>query len=1153
VIWRKATIFVNRVARLKLLTLWWVFETVQSTSWKVRQARFSLRFTILLVPFFLLAIWWSADTKQDRLLSSLAYQTPSLLDTKVKVPTFTESALARGISFEHRQNTVGLSSFIDTFGGGVCVFDVNDDGWMDVFLVGGSGTRRHHGKAAWWANESANRLFINNGVRFVDQTETFDLAESELASIGCAIADLDQDGDQDLVVFGEGGVVGYRREAKKFVRAVLLELANDRIATGVTFLDVDRDNRLDLYITTLVKYQPGKNVLERFSGFAADQQVSFNPGLYDASANVLLINAGDLAFRDETSRYGVANAQGRSLGATASDLNKDGWLDLIVLNDFGTPNSVFINQQGTAFSRSISSSSDGGLLPLALPGSRAAARLNQSWIFSRAEGFHPALLVVQNERWEDNSRQSGLGAAGLIASSSWGVAVADLNLDGSMDVALANGKLEPDEDAPLSAAGQPNWLLLGSTEQQFVVQTISEGNQRYSSRGIVTTDINNDGDIDLLVANNNGRFQLFENTVNDSAENSWISFDLGVLQTDLSSVLLTVRAANGFVVQRHPDFAQGFLSQSDQRIHVALPMGTNAVSVEVVWSDGSMTKVDSVEAGQIYRVAQATGFERQKTTLPISDLDLQDLSDLELIEVAKVAARTRDVELIELLWQTEVPVAQVVLLDGLEPLRDIVSNRVVQLGLAHPSEYVQLAGISFAAKLELDGSIDWLMPLLSGSDTVSCATSRLFVHFFDEEEIAIRRKYLAIKSLLKVADQRGDAAVCAINALAAAEKKRALPLLHNLIANDSNTAIVAAAVRAIGLIRDTVSLPLIRELITRSEDPSVLASASVALVRLGASKEQPSQMSQKSIGLQLRWMAAIADSADAAVIGQVNISQWIRALVPKVNSSTSEAALMMAIAASADREFLAVVKDAKNRDSLGFSRALSALEQQIPLAALNLPAADLNLLLTLEPNAAVTPELLIKLLDAGVSRDLLANRLHTMNRSSLSKTLALLVRRSDVDVKYWMEACSTSRIAPIDLTTARALLSNDSRLLEYDHSIPCLLYGNKADTRRKIANRILIKRREQALAMGDTERNEFRMRLGSFDDFYVMNPLQLEPSLRGAYLLGIGHRKPASAEAKVLFGWASDERSDRLVRLQALSELARLDTVVSQQSLRKIL
>ena len=177
---------------------------------------------------------------------------------------FNDITLRLGINARHHQNSGKLTSLTETLGGGLCVFDVNKDGWQDVLFITGSGTRRHYGQPSWWSVEQTNKLYLNtsSGRQFVDVTEQYGL-DSSSWGMGCVTADLNNDSLPDLIIFGIGANQLYINNGNGFVRKESVAGFNEDIwTTGALVEDVNHDGLLDIYVTNFIRYEQGQKTYE---------------------------------------------------------------------------------------------------------------------------------------------------------------------------------------------------------------------------------------------------------------------------------------------------------------------------------------------------------------------------------------------------------------------------------------------------------------------------------------------------------------------------------------------------------------------------------------------------------------------------------------------------------------------------------------------------------------------------------------------------------------------------------------------------------------------------------------------------------------------------------------------------------------------------
>ena len=253
-----------------------------------------------------------------------------------------DKTLQWGLLTSHQQTSEMLTSIEQLIGGGICAFDFNNDGWQDLFIIGGSGEHRFYGRQTWGKNKVAqsNSLWLNNeGQSFVDQTSTSNLV-TQPYPMGCATGDLDNDGDEDLIVTNIGRNQIFENLGNGTFRERTSSSGFENLidwSTSATLADFDNDGLLDIYITNFIDYQQGKKVFEQVSGFVGNINDSLNPILYDSKSNYLLRNTGNFQFEEVAASEGVQDKSGRGLAAHWIDINQDNYADLIVVNSAGNP------------------------------------------------------------------------------------------------------------------------------------------------------------------------------------------------------------------------------------------------------------------------------------------------------------------------------------------------------------------------------------------------------------------------------------------------------------------------------------------------------------------------------------------------------------------------------------------------------------------------------------------------------------------------------------------------------------------------------------------------------------------------------------------------------------------------------------------------
>lgn len=310
---------------------------------------------------------------------------------------FKDVSLALNVNAVHQQRSESLNALTESLGTGVCVFDANNDGYVDIFHLGGSGHLRHYGKKAWWHKESGNQLLINNqGLYFNNEIKSSGM-KSNHWGMGCAARDFDNDGLVDLLITGKDKNLLYKNIGNGQFENITEEsgIKSAQWSTSASLADFNQDGLIDIYINNYIVFKKGMNIYEKNTGFDITQNSSFIPSLYDPEPNSLYINQGNMKFVDVTTKYKVANAQGRSLVSKWIDINQDSWLDLLVINDQGSVNQVYINQKGKAFIPVQE-----GYELFNLVGSRDLVKIDleetSAYFMSRKRGLSPLLLTESN-------------------------------------------------------------------------------------------------------------------------------------------------------------------------------------------------------------------------------------------------------------------------------------------------------------------------------------------------------------------------------------------------------------------------------------------------------------------------------------------------------------------------------------------------------------------------------------------------------------------------------------------------------------------------------------------------------------------------------------------------------------------------------------
>lgn len=494
-------------------------------------------------------------------------------------PIYEDVTEASSIVFQHDNGATGLKEYQETMGSGVCIFDYDADGLLDVYLVNCIG---------------GNRLYRNRGkLRFENVTESAGVGDGHFG-MGAVSADYDNDGDQDLYVTNFGPNVLFENLGSGKFRDVSKRAGVDDSdwGCGAVFFDADLDGFLDLYVANYVRVARPDTMI----CLSKDKRrLICSPLDYPPAADVFYRNLGNGTFEDATEKFGFQGMPGRGLGVVTTDYDRDGRLDVYVANDLD-PNFLFRNAgdgkfQEVGFHTGTSHSEDG--LVQSGMGIAAGDYDNDGWIDLFVTNFvnQPNALYHNegNGFFFDESASSLLGPPS-VPWVGWGTDFIDFDLDGLKDLFVVNGHVEP--DASWTAAGeryeQPSFLYRNMGGGKFADVTSSMAPaflDPHVGRGAAVGDLDEDGDADLVIVNQNGRARLFENV--QASSNHWIGFALRGTKCNRDAIGARVEVVSfGQHYACEVQSGGSFLSRHDARLLFGLGGSASVDSVIVHWPGG---------------------------------------------------------------------------------------------------------------------------------------------------------------------------------------------------------------------------------------------------------------------------------------------------------------------------------------------------------------------------------------------------------------------------------------------------------------------------------------------------------------------------------------------------------------------------------------
>jgi len=493
-----------------------------------------------------------------------------------------------GIDFRHDSDVRGRLLLPEIMGGGAALFDCDGDGDLDLYCVNGRPD-----------SAAKSALYTNDGTgKFTNVTAGSGVAEPGYG-MGVAVGDFDNDGQDDLYVSCVGEDRLYRSlGAGKFEDVTeAAGIVVPKWSCSAAFLDFDRDGFLDLYVTQYVDFD------EKECKGPAGEIDYCGPLVFDALPDALLRNRGDGTFEDVSAAAGIQAVAAAGLGVVCEDFDGDGWVDVYVAND-GYQNHLWINGKNGTFR-------DDALMQGVALNFHGRPEAGMGVVAEDLSGDGVTDLFLTHLLEESNSFYMNLGEyrgfvdatgrAGLAASSvqwtGFGVCAFDAELDGDLDLVVANGRVRrraPHASSvvapPLDLLAEPNLFYRNGGAGNFTQESASEAElcgPADVSRGLVQGDIDLDGDIDLVMTHIMGTVRLFKNEAPRAG--SWLVVDAALPELRRRALGAVVTLSAGSETwTRTIRAASGYLTSQDPRAHFGIPAAVSAgdATLTVRWPDG---------------------------------------------------------------------------------------------------------------------------------------------------------------------------------------------------------------------------------------------------------------------------------------------------------------------------------------------------------------------------------------------------------------------------------------------------------------------------------------------------------------------------------------------------------------------------------------
>lgn len=524
--------------------------------------------------------------------------------------SFTDITSQAGIVFKHENGPTPQKYMPETMAGGSIILDYNNDGWPDLFFVN-SGSFTDKQKAAG----ARHGLYRNNkDGTFTDVTSGSGIGVSGFGMGACS-ADYDNDGWPDLYVTSYGGNKLYHNNGNGTFTDVTEKagVGSQLWSASCAFGDVDNDGQVDLFVTNYVDFNVKNN---KFCSYSGDTRVYCHPNVYNGLSDTLYRNNGDGTFTDVSRQAGIYRTDGKGLGVVFGDYDGDGWTDIFVAND-SVPNFLFHNKGKGIFEEvglkaGVALGNDGQ--PLAGMGTDMGDingdGMLDIFVTNLDRQTHSLFRNLGKGLFANVTFESGVAQA-TLPFVGFGALFFDYDNDTNLDLAIVNGDVI--DNVSLfrdSTSYEQRKLLLrndGTGKFKDVGPASGPGFAvKKAGRSLSAGDIDNDGDLDLLIGNVGQTPELLRND-GGNKRNSLLIRTAGTKSNRDGIGARLKLTVGGKVLLREVKAGSSYLSQSDLRVHFGMGQAARADRLEIRWPSGATEALQDIDANQILTITEGRG------------------------------------------------------------------------------------------------------------------------------------------------------------------------------------------------------------------------------------------------------------------------------------------------------------------------------------------------------------------------------------------------------------------------------------------------------------------------------------------------------------------------------------------------------------------